>query len=61
VELGARFKLDPAGLALAGAITELQLSCGPVDGSGRVPPLSLFVSDDHAATCWSGVCYLLAP
>ena len=57
-----RYKLaDRADLALVTDIVEFALSCGPDDGSSRVPPLSLFVAADHAVTCWSGVCYLLAP
>lgn len=58
-EIARRYHV--ADLALREPITEFHLTCGPTDGSSRVPPLSLFVAGDRAATCWSGVCYLLSP
>ncbi|HEY0195661.1 MAG TPA: hypothetical protein VGC42_31320 [Kofleriaceae bacterium] len=59
-EVAKRYKLDAGALQLAEPITELQLSCG-ADGTSQVPPLALYVAGGRAATCWSGVCYLLAP
>lgn len=45
-------------------IVEYQLSCNPspgrAAGTGRTPPVTCYVAGDHAVTCWSGVCYLLA-
>jgi hypothetical protein len=66
-ELADQLKLPrdrAASLALGEPIVEYQLSCagrpGGVAGNGRTPPLTCYVAGDHAVTCWSGVCYLLA-
>ena len=57
VELGlARDRA--ASLGLADPIVEYQLTCG-LAGTGRMPPLTLYVGGAHALTCWSGVCYVL--
>lgn len=45
-----------AGLGLTGPITEYQLQCA----TSRIPALTLYVAGNHAVSCWSGVCYLLA-
>lgn len=47
-----------ASLGLADPIVEYQLTCG-LAGTGRMPPLTLYVGGAHALTCWSGVCYVL--
>jgi hypothetical protein len=49
-----------ARLGLADPIVEYQLTCG-LANTGRTPPLTLYVGGAHALTCWSGVCYVLAP
>jgi hypothetical protein len=48
-----------ASLGLGDPLVEYRLSCGP-GGTGRAPPLTLYVAGAHALTCWSGVCYALA-
>lgn len=47
-----------AGFGLAAPIVEYDLACG-LGGTGRTPPLTVYVGGAHALTCWSGVCYLL--
>ena len=48
-----------AGLGLTDPAIEYRLICGRA-GTGRTPPLTVYYGGDHALTCWSGVCYLLA-
>ena len=43
-------------LGLAAPIVEYRLVCT----TNRTPALVLYLAGDHALTCWSGVCYLLA-
>jgi len=43
---------------LTANITEYRLSC---TDARHPPPLTMFVSNDHAMTCFNGVCYLLKP
>jgi hypothetical protein len=57
-EVAAAHELDPRGaarLGLAGPIVEYRLLCT----TNRTPSLTLYVAGLRAATCWSGVCYLL--
>lgn len=58
-EVAAAHELDrerTAQLGLAGPIVEYRLLCT----TNRTPALTLYLAGDHALTCWSGVCYLLA-
>ncbi|HET9624027.1 MAG TPA: hypothetical protein VFP84_21795, partial [Kofleriaceae bacterium] len=60
-QLAADQRLPPdvaARLGVREPLTAFQLTCGPADASGRVPPLTCYVADARAVTCWSGVCYL---
>ena len=45
-------------LGLADPVVEYQLTCG-LGGTGRTPPLTIYLASAHALTCWSGVCYVL--
>lgn len=55
-ELATELELPPGSLGLADPVTEYRLSCA----TGSAPGLQLYVSGDRAATCFAGVCYLLA-
>jgi hypothetical protein len=46
-------------LGLADPVAQYQLTCG-LGGTGRTPPLTVYLAGEHALTCWSGVCYVLA-
>ena len=47
-----------ASFGLTEPIVEYDLACG-LSGTGRTPPLTLYVGGARALTCWSGVCYAL--
>ena len=53
-----RLEVRYAGSSVVVTVTEFRLTC---TGNKHTPPLTIFVGDKRAMTCFSGVCYLLAP
>lgn len=48
-------KIANAGLGVGGEIIEFRLTCKEVNK----PALVIYVDNNHAISCWAGVCYLL--
>ena len=56
-DLPATARREAARYGLGRSLVEYKLTCGAVE---TVPPLTMFVADARAMTCFAGVCYLLA-
>jgi hypothetical protein len=57
-DLAGEQRMIPVRFGLPKTVTEFRLTC---TGNKHTPPLTIFVGDKRAMTCFSGVCYLLAP
>jgi hypothetical protein len=58
VDLAGEQRQVPVRFGLPQHVTEFRLTC---TGNKHTPPLTIFIGAQRAMTCFSGVCYLLAP